>query len=130
MIRGTFDNVPTLFITVGFSNRPLTAGKGGLGLGFPLFCSKDANNAVSSPQTNAPEPRKISISKSNDVSRIFFPKSPYSLACAMPISKVSTASGYSALTYMYPLFAPIAYAAIAMPSRTACGLPSNSALFI
>ena len=33
-------------------------------------------NAVSSPQTKAPAPRRISKSKSNPVSKIFFPNNP------------------------------------------------------
>ena len=52
--------VSTLFITVGCSNKPFIAGKGGLGLGVPLFPYIEDKSAVSSPHTNAPAPSLIS----------------------------------------------------------------------
>ena len=42
--------VSTLLTTVGHSQSPLTAGKGGFKRGFPLFPSRDSRRAVSSPQ--------------------------------------------------------------------------------
>ena len=40
----------TLLTTVGLSQSPFTAGKGGFNLGFPLLPSRDSRRAVSSPQ--------------------------------------------------------------------------------
>ena len=101
-----FAHVSTLFKTVGFENTPHVAENGGRGRGSPRKPSIDFMSAVSSPQTNAPAPRRISISKSNPLPRIFLPRSPYSRACFMAISSLSTAMGYSARTYMKPWCAP------------------------
>ena len=57
MIGTTAAMVSTLFTTVGLSQRPFTAGKGGLRRGFPLLPSSDSRSAVSSPQIYAPAPR-------------------------------------------------------------------------
>ena len=54
-------------------------------------------NAVSSLQTNAPAPRRSSMSKSNPLPRISLPRRPYSRACLMAISRRRIARGYSAL---------------------------------
>ena len=56
--------VSTLLSTVGLPHRPLTAGNGGRGRGSPRLPSMEAISAVSSPQTNAPAPMRISRSKS------------------------------------------------------------------
>ena len=48
---------------VGWPNRPFTAGNGGRGRGSPLWPSIEVSSAVSSPQTNAPAPRRSSMSK-------------------------------------------------------------------
>jgi hypothetical protein len=55
-IKGTEAYVSTLFIFVGFSNKPFSAGNGGLGVGIPLFPSIDLIKAISSPHTKAPAP--------------------------------------------------------------------------
>jgi len=91
-----------LFKIVGFPNNPLFAGKGGLGLGSPLFPSIEVINAVSSPQTKAPAPSLSSISKQKSVPKMLFPNKPYSLACFIAKFNLLTATGYSALTYIYP----------------------------
>ena len=80
MILGIFAYVSTLFKIVGFWNRPLTAGNGGRGLGSPRFPSMDVISAVSSPHTNAPAPRRRSMSKQKSVPKIFLPSRPYSRA--------------------------------------------------
>jgi len=77
--------------------RPLTTGKGGLGLGSPRLPSMEIMRAVSSPQTKAPAPMRISRSKLKPVSRMFFPRNLYSLACPMAQLSRSMARGYSAL---------------------------------
>src|SRR4249919_896739 len=48
--------VSTLLMFVGLPHRPFCAGNGGLGRGRPASPSREAINAVSSPQTNAPAP--------------------------------------------------------------------------
>jgi hypothetical protein len=48
---------------VGNPQSPLSAGNGGRGCGWPRLPSMDAMSAVSSPQTNAPAPIRISTSK-------------------------------------------------------------------
>ncbi len=68
--------VSTLLITVGFCHSPDTAGNGGRGTGMPRLPSIEASSAVSSPQTNAPAPSRISMSKSNPVPRMSLPSSP------------------------------------------------------
>src|SRR5882762_9200552 len=50
MIGTTAARVSTLLTTVGRSQTPLTAGKGGLILGLPRLPSRDSISAVSSPQ--------------------------------------------------------------------------------
>ena len=90
--------VSTLLILVGLSNSPRTAGNGGLGLGSPRPPSIECISAVSSPQTNAPAPRRMKISKSKPEPKMFFPSRPYSRAWFIAISKRFTAMGYSART--------------------------------
>ena len=55
--------VSTLLISVGQPHRPLSAGNGGRGRGWPRRPSIEAMSAVSSPQTNAPAPMRISTLK-------------------------------------------------------------------
>src|SRR4030042_5331260 len=51
----TLYQVSTLLMLVGFSQRPLCAGKGGRGRGRPDRPSSDAMSAGSSPQAKAPD---------------------------------------------------------------------------
>ena len=125
-----FAYVSTLFIRVGFINSPAFAGNGGFKRGLPLFPSIDSSRAVSSPHTNAPAPSLTSKSNSKFVSNIFLPSIPYSFAWSIAVWNLCTAIGYSALTYIYPLFAPTAYPAIIIASTTECGSPSNMLLSI
>ena len=97
-IIGIFAYVSTLFSIVGCPNRPLTAGKGGLGLGSPRCPSTEVMSAVSSPHTKAPAPSLTSRLKSKPVPNMSLPSSPYSLAWFIAIVSLSTAIGYSALT--------------------------------
>ncbi len=90
--------VSTLLITEGLPHSPLTAGKGGLGRGWPRRPSTEAMSAVSSPQTKAPAPMRSSTSKLKEVSKMFLPSSPISRAWAMAVFRRSMASGYSART--------------------------------
>ncbi len=96
IITGIFASVSTLLITVGLSQRPFTAGKGGRGRGMPLLPSIEASKAVSSPHTKAPAPSLNSISKSKSLFSIFSPSSPYSRAASIAVSSRLIASGYSA----------------------------------
>ena len=80
MMGLTFAHVSTLFRMVGLPKRPLTAGKGGRGRGSPRCPSMLVMSAVSSPQTNAPAPRRISMSKSKPRPKMFLPRRPYSCA--------------------------------------------------
>ncbi len=57
---GRLASVSTLLMTVGLPNNPLVDGKGGRIRGKPRYFLIEAISAVSSPQTNAPVPRKIS----------------------------------------------------------------------
>jgi hypothetical protein len=82
--------------------------------------------AVSSPQTKAPDPLRISRSKSNPVPRMFWPRNPHSRAWAMAMPRRSMASGYSARTYTKPWWAPMAYPAMAIASMTLWGSPSRT----
>ena len=65
---------------VGFSHRPFSTVLGGFTRGIPRLPSIEAVSAEPSPQTNAPAPNLISISKEKSVPKIFFPSNPYSLA--------------------------------------------------
>ena len=96
IITGIFAYVSTLFRIVGLPQSPLTAGKGGRGRGSPRCPSIEVISAVSSPQTNAPAPRRRPISKQKSVPKILFPRTPYSFACLIAISRRLTAMGYSA----------------------------------
>ena len=71
-------SVSTLLSTLGLSHRPLTAGNGGRGRGSPRLPSMEVMRAVSSPQTKAPEPMRISRSNSKSVPMMFLPSRPYS----------------------------------------------------
>ena len=57
-------SVSTLSTTVGFPRYPTVTGKGGRMRGSPGLPSRDSISANSSPQTYAPAPRWISMSKS------------------------------------------------------------------
>ena len=72
MMIGMVARVSTLFRTVGFSQRPAIAGNGGRGRGSPRLPSTERMRAVSSPQTKAPAPIMISMSKLKPVPRMFF----------------------------------------------------------
>ncbi len=75
-IRGTVERVSTLLIIVGFPQRPLLEGKGGLGRGMPLLPSIEAISAVSSPHTKAPAPSITCRLKVWSVPRTRFPRAP------------------------------------------------------
>ena len=62
MMGATFARVSTLLMMVGFSNRPASKGKGGFCRGSPRRPSMEARREVSSPQTKAPAPMRISTS--------------------------------------------------------------------
>ncbi len=79
-IAGIFAKVSTLLIIVGLPQSPFAAGNGGLLRDIPRPPSIEAINAVSSPQTNAPAPRRISISKLNPDPKMFSPIKPSSFA--------------------------------------------------
>ena len=98
MITGTVASVLTLLMTVGFPHSPLVAGKGGLGRGSPNPPSMEARRAVSSPQTKAPAPRTMVMSKLKLVPKTPSPNSPNSSARATAWVTRSTASGYSSRT--------------------------------
>src|SRR3989304_4534383 len=88
--------VPTLLILLGLPHKPELAGKGGRERGIPLLPSMETIKAVSSPQTKAPAPSFISMSKLKPEPRIFSPSKLYSLICLRACSNLLTASGYSA----------------------------------
>ncbi len=94
----TVAKVSTLLMIVGLPQRPRTAGKGGLGRGCPRLPSMEAISAVSSPQTKAPAPMRISMSKSKSVSNIRLPRKPMARACSRATESRAMARGYSART--------------------------------
>ena len=98
MTIGTFARVSTLLMMVGRSKTPRSNGNGGFWRGSPRFPSIEAISAVSSPQTNAPAPIRISMSNENGVPMTRSPRSPDSRACRSAAASRSTASGYSART--------------------------------
>ena len=65
-----------LFTAVGFPKRPTSTGKGGLLRGSPRRPSIDSKSAVSSPQTYAPAPRRISMSNEKPLPRMSSPEEP------------------------------------------------------
>ncbi|MNN23562.1 hypothetical protein D3C81_1369660 [compost metagenome] len=73
---GTLASVSTLLITVGWPHNPLTAGNGGFGFGMPRLPSTEFISAVSSPQTNAPAPRRTLMSKEKPLPNKSSPSSP------------------------------------------------------
>ena len=87
--------VSTLLISVGQPHRPLSAGNGGRGRGVPRLPSIEAISAVSSPQTKAPAPMRMSMLKLNGDSKMPLPSRPSCLACLMAICRRLIASGYS-----------------------------------
>ena len=97
-IYGTFARVSTLFMIVGESHKPLTAGKGGRGLGIPRLPSIEFNNAVSSPHTKAPAPSLICTLNEKPVFKMLSPSKPAFSNSSIAILSLETAIGYSALT--------------------------------
>ena len=95
-MAGTLASVSTLLMTVGLPKRPRTAGNGGLGRGMPRRPSMLCSRAVSSPHTNAPAPCLTTMSREKPESKMFVPKMPQALACAMASLRRLMASGYSA----------------------------------
>ena len=61
---------------------------------------------------------------------MFSPSSPASRHLSIAIWRRSTARGYSALTYITPSLAPIAFAPMIIPSITECGSASITDLSI
>ncbi len=98
MMVGIFANVSTLLMSVGNPQSPLSAGKGGRGRGTPRLPSIEEMSAVSSPQTNAPAPMRISMRKSKGDSKMFVPNSPMRRACRMAVLRRLMARGYSPRT--------------------------------
>ncbi len=88
---GRLASVSTLLMTVGLPNRPLTAGNGGRGRGMPRLPSMLWIRAVSSPQTNAPAPILMTISRLKPLSRMLSPSRPYAsawaMACLQPLDR-------------------------------------------
>ena len=92
----TAASVSTLLMLVGLPNRPALAGKGGRDRGMPRLPSILCMSEVSSPQTKAPAPFLILISKLKPEPRMFSPTKPSSRIWAMAACSRSMASGYSA----------------------------------
>ena len=67
-------------------------------MGLPAFPSALAMRAVSSPQTKAPAPVTISMSKEKPVSRMLFPRRPADARLGYRLARRSIARGYSART--------------------------------
>jgi len=76
MMGAMLANVSTLLSTLGLPQRPLTAGNGGRGRGSPRLPSIEVMRAVSSPQTKAPDPMRISRSKSKPDPMMSLPRRP------------------------------------------------------
>ena len=74
MIHGTLAKDSTLLMSVGFFQYPFCAGNGGFRRGMPRSPSREAISAVSSPQTKAPAPALIRISKEKFVPNRFLPR--------------------------------------------------------
>jgi len=127
MIHDTLANVSTLLMFEGLSVNPFSAGNGGLRRGIPRLPSSDSMSAVSSPHTNAPAPALMRSSQENPEPRMSAPRRLAAVASLMAFSRRTIASGYSARTYTNALEAPIAYAAMSMPSMREWGSPSMSA---
>ena len=100
IICGTFAQVSTLLIFVGFLKRPFCTGYGGRCFGTPTLPSIAASNDVSSPETKAPAPRTTSIEKLNPVPNISLPSNPYFSAWSIAIFNLFKAKGYSVRTYI------------------------------
>src|SRR4030065_2421494 len=73
IITGTFDQVSTLFKSLGLFHRPFSTVCTYLALGSPTLPSSDAINAVDSPQTKAPPPLVMRTLKSKPEPRILPP---------------------------------------------------------
>ena len=86
----------------GLTKQAALEGEGRL---LPRF---EAMRAVSSPQTKAPAPMRISMSKSKPEPKMSFPRTPSSRAISRAACRRSTAMGYSARMYTTPWLAPMA----------------------
>ena len=79
-IEGTAASVSTLLMTVGLPKSPASTGNGGRGLGIARRPSIDSSNAVSSPRTKPPAPRRISTSSEKSEPRMRSPTRPWARA--------------------------------------------------
>ena len=98
MMYGTFAQVSTLLSVVGLPWRPTSTVWTYFARGSPSLPSSEAISAVDSPQTNAPPPRLMRMSKENPEPRMSSPSSPYRRASSIAWRSRTTASGYSLRT--------------------------------
>jgi len=75
-IGATLYQVSTLLMFVGFPYRALLGRERRADRGRPDWLSRDAISAVSSPQTKAPAPSTVSISKRNPRPSTLSPRTP------------------------------------------------------
>ena len=85
-------------MSVGWPHRPLVAGYGGRGRGVPRLPSIEAMSAVSSPQTKAPAPMRMSTRNEKPVSKMRPPRNCRRSACLIAVLSRAIASGYSPRT--------------------------------
>ena len=86
MIGATLAKVSTLLISVGLPHRPDSGrDRAAAAAAVPRLPSIEAISAVSSPQTNAPAPRRTSMLKLKVVPQMSLPSSPRCSACRMAV---------------------------------------------
>ena len=120
-IKGTFENVSTLLMTVGLFHSPCWTGNGGLLRGSARLPSIASSNALSSPQMYPPGLTNVFNSKVNSLPRMFVPRRPCSLHFRISSCRIFSCSSYSWRMYRIPVRAPVSTPARIMPSITMCG---------
>ncbi len=126
MIGGTFAQVSTLLMQVGWPHNPASDGYGGRGRGSPALPSMEAIRAVSSPQTKAPCPLTTSIWKSKPEPKIFLPSMPDPVSLTDRLLESGHGQWVLGAHVDDPALGTDGIAADDHPLETVCGSPSRT----
>ena len=126
MMTGMLAQVSTLLMAVGLPSMPFCTGNGGRWRGSPILPSTERISAVSSPQTKAPAPRTMSMSKEKPGAQDVLAQQAQLARLAQGDDQVLDGQRILVADVDDALGAPVAKAPMSMPSMMLCGLPSRT----